>query len=151
MSLSKNIRVAYLSALDDLKIDGVSIPVFDEIVNPNVSIPKIRGAQGVYVVIQDQQEYDNAVQNACNYRRNANITVRVVTKWGTVGSKVLCEDIGAEIDRKIRENRDVHNLVNQGGYSIQNVELEMSRTITETTQTNIAFSKVLIFNNTVNN
>lgn len=151
MSLSNNIRVAYITALIGLSVDGVDIPVFDEIVNPSVPTPNVRGSQGVYVVIQDQQEYDNAIQNACNYRRNANITVRVVTKWNTVGSKTLCEEIAADIDSRIRQGRDSHNLNIGGGFDLQKIELELTRTITETSQTNIAFSKVLIYNNTVNN
>ena len=141
MDRATEIRGKVLTALGAFKHQNIDIPIFDEVVNPSVSIPKIAGADGVYVLIQDQQEQYSSVQNACNPRFDLNMTIRVVTKWGLVGSKKLCEDIGDTIINKLRDSRG-RSLIPD----IQKVELVYTRSIAEYSSTNLAFSKVLILN-----
>ena len=69
------------------------------------------------------------------------MTIRVVTKWGIVGSKKLCEDIGDIIINKLRDSRGSSLIPD-----IQKVELVYTRSIAEYSSTNLAFSKVLILN-----
>ena len=97
MSRSATIRTDIFTSLQGFTHGGELIPVFDEVVNPSVQIPSVGGANEVYVVLQDQQEFYNAVQTVCNPRFNLNLTIRVVTTWGLTGSKILCEEIGEKI------------------------------------------------------
>lgn len=141
MDRATEIRGKVLTAIGTLKHQNIDIPIFDEVVNPSVSIPKIAGSDGVYVLIQDQQEQYSAVQNACTPRFDLNMTIRVVTKWGIAGSKKLCEDIGDTIINKLRDSRGSSLIPD-----IQKVELVYTRSIAEYSSTNLAFSKVLILN-----
>jgi hypothetical protein len=118
----------------------VDVPVFDEVVNPSVALPTIAGAQ-VYIVLQDQQETPNAVQTLCSPRSNVNLTIRVVTIFGTVGNKKLSEDIGDEVLDLIRDDRGGSKLS-----GIKDVELPIARSLSEVTAENISFSKILILN-----
>ena len=70
------------TAIGTLKHKTVTIPIFDEVVNPAVTIPAVDGAVGAYVLLQDQQEQYSAIQTVCNPRFDLNMTIRVVTKWG---------------------------------------------------------------------
>ena len=138
MDISTTIRGQIITALSTLKYTGVSIPVFDEVVNPASTIPTVSGAQ-IYVLIQDQQWTDNAKQTVCNVRTNHSVTIKVVTKWGLVGSKKVCEDIGDNILSLLRTRRG-KSLIS----GADKCEVSVSRTITEQTTSNLAFSKILI-------
>jgi hypothetical protein len=129
-----------MTALSGYKHNGVAVPVFDEVVNPAVALPTIEGAQ-VYIVLQDQQQVPNAVQTFCYPRNNINLTIRVVTIFGTVGNKKLSEDIGDEVLNLIRDNRGGSKLS-----GIKDVELPIARSLSEVTAENISFSKILILN-----
>lgn len=129
-----------MTALSGYEHNGVAVPVFDEVVNPSVALPTIAGAQ-VYIVLQDQQETPNAVQTLCSPRSNVNLTIRVVTVFGTVGNKKLSEDIGDEVLDLIRDDRGGSKLS-----GIKDVELPIARSLSEVTAENISFSKILILN-----
>ena len=134
------IRGKVMTALSGYKHNGVAVPVFDEVVNPSVALPTIAGAQ-VYIVLQDQQETPNAVQTLCAPRSNVNLTIRVVTIFGTIGNKKLSEDIGDEVLDLIRDDRGGSKLS-----GIKDVELPIARSLSEVTAENISFSKILILN-----
>ena len=134
------IRGKVMTALSGYKHNGVAVPVFDEVVNPDVEIPTISGAQ-VYIMLQDQQQVPNAVQTICYPRNNINLTIRVVTIFGPVGNKKLSEDIGDEVLNLIRDNRGGSKLS-----GIKDVELPIARSLSEVTAENISFSKILILN-----
>ena len=144
MDINTIIRGKVLDALNDLKYNGILIPIFDEVVNPKVVIPKIENAE-TFVVIQDQQSSDSATQTVCAVRLTANITIKVVTTWKLSGSKKLCEDIGNLIDTKLRTLRNESKLSD-----VQEVKLSVSRTITEKSESNLAFSKIMIYSITIN-
>lgn len=142
MNISTIIRGKYITALSGLKYNNVVIPVFDEVVNPSATIPVINGAE-CYVILQNQQERDDGIQIYCQYRILADITVKVVTKFGTVGGKKLSEDIADLIDSKIRSGRNT-NLI-----SVADVSL-IERSTVESNKDNLAFQKILIYTNTIN-
>ena len=142
MNISTIIRGKYITALSGLKYNNVLIPVFDEVVNPSVTIPVINGAE-CYVILQNQQERDDGMQIYCQYRILADITVKVVTKFGTVGGKKLSEDIADLIDAKIRNGRN-GNLI-----SVSNVSV-VERSTVESSSQHLAFQKILIYTNTIN-
>ena len=138
------IKTSTIDEIDFIEYDGINIPIFDEFPNPNVQIPLIRKAE-TYIIIQDQQSQDDAIQNTCSVRLNANITIRVVTRWGSIGFKDVCENIASLIDEKLRTKRNESKLSD-----IQSVELSISRTQSELTKANLAFSKILIYSITIN-
>ena len=129
------------SKWDALNFNNTLVPVFDEFVNPKVPIPSVAGAQEVYIILQDQQTDMNAVQTVCAPRFNLSMTIRIVTKWGLTGSKKLCEDIGDTVINLLRDERGASKINN-----ISHVELVTARSISEVSNTNIAFSKILILN-----
>ena len=139
MDRATDIRGKIMTALSGLKYSNTSIPVFDEVVNPAVTLPSVGGAQEVYVVIQDQQEQYAAVQTVCNPRFELSVTIRVVTKWSNIGSKKLSEDIGDSIMTLLRDDRGASKIE-----GIQRVELVTARSVAEYTNTNLAFTKVII-------
>ena len=139
MNITTDIRIRYFNKLNGLEHNGVAIPVFDEVVTTSgVSI----GGAEVYIVLQDQQSFDAPIQTYCDYDIASEITVRVVTKYGLVGSKRLCEDIAKKVDNLIRNGR-VGNHIN-----LKNVELVNSRVISETSLTATAYSCILTYRNT---
>ena len=142
MNISTIIRGKYITALSGLKYNNVLIPVFDEVVNPSAAIPVINGAE-CYVILQNQQERDGGMQIYCQYRILADITVKVVTKFGTVGGKKLSEDIADLIDAKIRNGRNGNNI------SVSNVSV-IERSTVESSSQHLAFQKILIYTNTIN-
>lgn len=142
MNISTIVRGKYFQALSGLKYNNVVIPVFDEVVNPSATIPVINGAE-CYVILQNQQERDGGMQIYCQYRILADITVKVVTKFGTVGGKKLSEDIADLIDAKIRNGRN-GNLI-----SVSNVSV-VERSTVESSSQHLAFQKILIYTNTIN-
>lgn len=141
MSRSQIIRGLIFEALQGYTYKGVEIPVFDEVINPEVTLPAVDNAQEVYVVMQDQQELYDAVQTACSPRFVLNITLRVVTKWGLTASKTVCENITSDLLSRIRTNRGESLLPDQ---SIQKIGLSISRSISETTRSNISLSQITI-------
>ncbi len=134
------VRGKVIQALSGYKFNGVEIPVFDEVVNPEVDLPVVNGAQ-TYIMLQDQQMIYNAVQTYCNPRFNISLTIKVVTIFGNTGSKKLSEDIGNDILSLLRDDRGKSKLSD-----ISEVQLGVSRSLNETTSTRVAFSKIFILN-----
>lgn len=141
LNISTEIRIKYINALkNNITYNGVVIPIFDEILTADAVIPKVNGAE-IYILIENQQEMDYSVQNMCKYTIDANITIRVVTKFSLTGSRRICEDIAKMIDDKIRDGRDNNHL------GIRDVKLQLARTLTESSQSHTAYSKVMIYSN----
>ena len=132
------VRGKVVQALSGYKFNGVEIPVFDEVVNPDVTLPVINGAQ-TYIMLQDQQMIYNAVQTYCNPRFNISLTIKVVTIFGQTGNKKLSEDIGNDVLNLLRDDRGKSKLSD-----ISEVQLDVSRSLNETTSTRVAFSKIFI-------
>ncbi len=127
-----------IEAFSGYKFIGVEIPVFDEVVNPEVDLPVVNGAQ-TYIMLQDQQMIYNAVQTYCNPRFNISLTIKVVTIFGNTGSKKLSEDIGNDVLNLLRDDRGKSKLSD-----ISEVQLDVSRSMNEVTATRVAFSKIFI-------
>lgn len=150
MDTSQAVRTAVYQAISGISVDGMAIPVFDGMVNTNVTIPVIRYAS-VYIVIQDQQENEAPNQNMCSERLIANITVRIVTKYTTsnVTDRTLCDAISGLVQSAIRTGRN-HNL-SSNDIDIQKVGYPIARNVDEFAGGQTALSKVLIYSITVNN
>jgi hypothetical protein len=134
------VRGKVIEALSGYKFNGFDVPVFDEVVNPDITLPVISGAQ-TYIILQDQQMIYNAVQTYCNPRFNISLTLKVVTIFGNTGSKKLSEDIGNDVLNLLMDDRGKSKLSD-----ISEVQLDVSRSSNETTATRVAFSKIFILN-----
>lgn len=162
MDITTKIRIAYFDALqtkeeivnEDLSVtvkslggleyDGVIIPIYDEEVVGATA--KVGNAEDVYILLQGQQTIDNSVQTVCDYRLISDITVKVVTKFKGVGKKSMCEEIGFLALNSIKGERDISKLA-----GIDKIRLDVSRSMIEQSESQTAFSKVMIFRNYINN
>lgn len=135
------IREKVFAMLSGFSFEGVDIPVFDEFVNPAISIPSVKGSNECYIIFQDQTEGYNETQTVCNPRFNLNLTVSVITVWGKIGSKKLCEDIADELINIFRDERGESKI-----NDIKEIELLTAQSIAEYSDSAISFSKVLILN-----
>ena len=138
MDRATYIRTKVFDKLSGLTFGGIGIPIFDEYVNPSVTIPSISGSNETYIIIQDQSEGYNAVQTVCDARFDLNLTIRIVTTWGNVGSKKLCEDIGELVVNLLRNERGI-SLID----GIKQVDLINAQSIAEYADSSISFSKIL--------
>src|SRR5690554_6367675 len=119
MDVTKEIRTRYFQALKGLTYQGVEIPIFVGFLDDSASLPIIKrgGVYGeVYIVNQDQQVYDSAIQPYCTYNVTSDITIRVISKFTKKGTTSIVEDIAMEVDNRIRgtiKKRD-ENLIGVG-------------------------------------
>lgn len=158
MDTTTKIRIAYFDALQDkeevvnedasitmrplggLKYNDVIIPIFDEQVVGETAV--VGNAVEVYILLQGQQTIDDSTQTVCDYRLISDITVKVVTKFKDTGRKIMCEEIGKLALDKIKGIREVSRI-----NGIDKIRLDVSRSIIEQTDSETAFSKVMIFRN----
>lgn len=141
MDRATYIRTKVFEKLNGLTFGGVEIPIFDEYVNPSVTIPSVNGSNETYIIIQDQYEGYNETQTVCDPRFDLNLTIRVVTTWGNVGSKKLCEDIANEVELLLRDSRGQTTIA-----GLKQVDLINAQSIAEYADSSISFSKILTLN-----
>ncbi|GHE34894.1 hypothetical protein [Sphingobacterium griseoflavum] len=125
------------------------IPVFDGVVNPNVTIPVIEKAS-VYIIINDQQADLSPLQNMCNERITASLTIKIVSKYKTanVTDRTLVEAISEQVQKAIRPTR--YHALESVNVNIQDVGYPITRDMDEFAAGQTAFSKILIYSITVN-
>lgn len=141
MDRATYIRTKVFEKLNGLTFGGVEIPIFDEYVNPSVTIPSVKGSNETYIIIQDQYEGYNETQTVCDPRFDLNLTIRVVTTWGNVGSKKLCEDIANEVELLLRDSRSNTTIA-----GVKQVDLINAQSTAEYADSSISFSKILTLN-----
>lgn len=141
MDRATYIRTKVFEKLNGLTFGGVEIPIFDEYVNPSVTIPSVKGSNETYIIIQDQYEGYNETQTVCAPRFDLNLTIRVVTTWGNVASKKLCEDIANEVELLLRDSRGQTTIA-----GLKQVDLINAQSIAEYADSSISFSKILTLN-----
>ena len=99
--VSKFIRQAYLSVLEPLEVDGVEIPIYDEIINPNASKASYLGSE-CYVIITGQNETETT-NNRCSFRQSVALTLQIFSKYPLgSGGKLATENIADTILQQIR-------------------------------------------------
>jgi hypothetical protein len=143
MDVTKEIRKKYFQALNGLTYQGVTIPIFVGFLDDSASLPIINGGE-IYIVIQDQQVYDSAIQPYCTYNVTSDITIRVVSKFTKKGTTSIVEDIAMEVDDRIRgatKRRD------ENAISVGRVRLSVNRLLVENSDTHTAYQKILIYQN----
>jgi len=136
--IATTLRTAIINAISPLIVDGVTIPIFDDRVNPNVDIPKLRGGDA-YVLIRDQQEVETT---GCKVgvRQNALITIDCIVKYPlNIGSRLTCELISGDVMPLI------NNSMVLSGWNVINVTKVNSNSITEQGLTQTAYRKLITY------
>jgi hypothetical protein len=136
--IASSLRKSIIDSITPLIVQGTTIPIFDERVNPNTQLANFQGSQA-YVIISDQAETETT-DNKCGVRQSVNITVDIVTKYPlNGGGKKACEDISNVIQLII----DRFILI--PGWQVLNVRKEFSRNIVEQGQTLTAYRKLISY------
>jgi hypothetical protein len=136
--IASSLRKSIIDSISPLIVQGTTIPIFDERVNPNTQLASFQGSQA-YVIISDQTETETT-DNKCGVRQSANITVDIVTKYPlNGGGKKACEDISNVIQLII------DRFIIIPGWQVLNVRKEFSRNIVEQGQTLTAYRKLISY------
>ena len=136
--IASSLRKSIIDSISPLIVQGTTIPIFDERVNPNTQLASFQGSQA-YVIISDQTEVETT-SDKCGVRQSANITVDIVTKYPlNGGGKKACEDISAVIQLII------DRFIIIPGWQVLNVRKEFSRNIVEQGQTLTAYRKLISY------
>ena len=143
MDVTKEIRTRYFQAIRGLEYQGVQIPIFVGFLDDSASLPIINGGE-VYIVIQDQQVYDSALQPYCTYNVTSDITIRVVSKFMKKGTTSIVEDIAMEVDNRIRSTTKRRD---ENAIDVGRVRLSVDRLLVENSDTHTAYQKILIYQN----
>ena len=147
------LRQAYTNLLEPLEIEGVTIPFFDEVVNPRATIPTFKGAE-CYVVFSGQNEVETT-NNRCSFRESVAVTLQIFAKFplGT-GGKLATELISNEIQDRV-------NILNSNGVTLSSpFQILRTRKISAQTlvfngmnsttyQKNLSFSHVIYQDSTI--
>jgi len=141
MQLSKEVasdlRKAVIDAITPLVVGGVTIPVKDSFLNPNVTPANYVGGQA-YVLITDQTDTE-VIGNRCSPRMTANLTIDIVTKF-PIGSsgKLASENIASSIRPMVTKQV----LVMPSDWLIIDIK-SFSQSIIEQGSTQVAYRKLL--------
>jgi hypothetical protein len=138
--ISSDIRKAVIDAITPLNLAGITIPVKDSFLNPNVTPATYLGGQA-YVLITDQDE-NETTNNDCSLRQNVRLTIDIVTKFPSgSGGKKASEDIS----NFIQENIVLGNISIFSSWQILNIRKDFSRSIIEQGSTQVAFRKLISY------
>jgi hypothetical protein len=138
IEIATTLRTAIINALSPLVVDGVTIPIFDELVNPNTPLPTLKGGQA-YILIRDQQEVETELCKT-GFRQNALITLDCIVKYpANVGSKASVELISTAILPLI------DRFISLSGWTVLNVTKVNSQSLVEQGLTESAYRKLITF------
>jgi hypothetical protein len=94
--VASDLRKSVIDAITPLVVGGVTIPVKDSFLNPNVTPANYLGGQA-YVLITDQSDTE-VIGNRCSPRQTVNLTIDIVTKFPMGASgKLASENIASSI------------------------------------------------------
>ena len=135
--IASEIRKAVIDAITPLNLAGITIPVRDSFLNPNVTPATYLGGQA-YVLITDQNDSE-VTGNRCSDRQTVNLTIDIITKF-PIGSsgKLPSENISSIIRPLITKN----NLSLSSEWLIIDIK-SFGQSIIEQGSTQIAYRKLL--------
>lgn len=112
--VSNPYRKAFVDVLTPFQIGIVTIPVFDNQVNPQVTLPTYRSAQS-YIIILDQAETE-VTNNDCTLDQNAVLSLDIVTKFtGSAINTFTVNEIANQVSETVYANLlDTFNASNAG-------------------------------------
>lgn len=135
--VSLPLRQAVISALSPLTIEGVTFPLVDSFLNPNVSPVSYRGAE-CYVLITDQSEAET-LGNRCSERQSVALTIDIVTKFPIGnGGKLASEKISQYIQPLINRTLDL-----SPDFQLLNVDKINALSRIEQGTTEVAYRKII--------
>ena len=135
--VASDLRKAVIDAITPLTVGGVTIPVKDSFLNPNVTPANYLGGQA-YVLITDQSDTE-VIGNRCSPRQTVNLTIDIVTKFPMGASgKLASENIASSIRPMITKSI----LVMPSDWLIIDIK-SFSQSIIEQGTTQIAYRKLL--------
>lgn len=135
--VSLPLRQAVISALSPFTIEGITFPLVDSFLNPNVSPVSYRGAD-CYILITDQSEAQT-LGTRCNERQSVALTIDIVTKFPIGnGGKLASEKISAFIQPLINTDLDLGS-----DFQLLNVDKINAFTRIEQGTTEIAYRKII--------
>jgi hypothetical protein len=138
MEVSHLLRLAIIQTINPLVVEGVTIPIFDERVNPAATIPELLNGIS-YVLIRSQEEFETT-NDKCAFRQNALITLDCVVKYPVnVGSKLASELISCEIQSRINRQVPIP------GWQVLVVRRVNATSIVEQGITQTAYRKLITF------
>lgn len=144
--ISHRLRLAYLTLLEPLIVEGVTIPIFDGRVPSGANIPVYRDSDA-YILITDQNEVETT-ENRCNLKKLATISLDIVTKYPlNQGGSLASELISDAIQQAVRVN--LQNPIAFPEFQVISTRLEFSRNFVENGQTETAYRKVLAFSHNI--
>jgi hypothetical protein len=146
--VSNLLRLAYLNILSPLVVEGVTIPVLDEMVNPNQQTATYRASQA-YVLITDQNEVETS-NNFSTFRQTATISLDIITKFPNgSGSRLTSEIISDKIQTQV-------NLLTGQSINIDNSVIQVlsttkvsSTSFVEPGQSLVVFRKRITFSHII--
>lgn len=145
--VSYRIRDAYTTLLNPLTVASITIPIFDERVNPKSTIPTLKGGKS-YVLITDQNEVETT-NNQCSFRKTVTITLDIITKFPlNIGGKIASELIADKIQRIVLSGVGIQAIYIPE-FQVLSSRLEMSRAMIENGDTETAYRKLLVFSHTI--
>lgn len=145
--VSYRIRDAYTTLLNPLTVASITIPIFDERVNPKSTIPTLKGGKA-YVLITDQNEVETT-NNQCSFRKTVTIALDIITKYPlNVGGKIASELIADKIQQIILSGVGIQAIYIPE-FQVLSSRLEMSRAMIENGDTETAYRKLLVFSHTI--
>ena len=105
-------------------------------------------AYAAYVIITDQQEIETT-NDKCNFRKDSNISLKVVTKFqGKAGRKMPVELINNAIQERIHSFNTIIPQVSPS-FQITRIRLSVNVFLPEYGLTETAFTYNMIFSNTI--
>jgi hypothetical protein len=135
--VASDLRKAVIDAITPLVVGGVTIPVKDSFLNPNVTPPNYLGGQA-YVLITDQSDTE-VIGNRCSPRQTVNLTIDIVTKFPIGASgKLASENIASSIRPMVTKPM----LAMPSDWLIIDIK-SFSQSIIEQGTTQIAYRKLL--------
>lgn len=141
------LRDAYLTALADLELDGVPIPVYDEALPVTGPVAQLTGCVA-YVLLKNQTSVD--ISPDCQFQTMCSIQVDIVTKFAlSQGGKVTSERIANEVLQAIYPTASGEHLNVDSDFNILSTKLEMNKGLPEWNKTNTVFRKQLLFNHII--
>lgn len=115
---NKYIRKAIYTAINNMVVNGISIPCYDTRVKPTEN-------PNFYVLMSTQtKSVDKA--NKCEYRWDCDIVLDIVTRYataGNAGSRMLADDIEDKV-RELTNNLVVPNFNNLNQTFVQETQLD---------------------------
>lgn len=144
------LRESYIALFDNFQYNGINIPFFDEYVTPNAVLPQVPIstflAPKCYVLITNQTTNDASLK--CSRNENLSIQLDVTTIYdANSGGFKLSEQIANEILGTLFIGQQIQ--LNNEELNIWRGWLESSPNISEETQSNRIFRKVLVLNHSV--